>query len=189
MKTLNSLVAQRQAPLRETFRKDPSQALSYKEVHAHYEGKGDPLHSTVRPARFPQVAWDIGIDDKVGGYDDLPNPGHLLCAALAACVDTTVRMLADHMGARIERLDVKVNGDVDVRGCLAMTRSVRPGFRYMNCHLEIELDPAVDPQVAALLVKQAEKLCVTLDTLRHGTPVAVSFELTEPAQTNVAAHA
>lgn len=182
MKTSNSLVAQRQRPLRQAFRKDPTQALSYKEVHTHYRGDGDALHGRVRPAGFPEVSWDFGIDGQVGGYADLPNPGHLLCGALAACLDSTVRMIADHMGVPIERLDVEVKGDVDVRGCLAMTRSVRPGFRYLNCHLDLELDPAADPQLGAKLVQQAEALCVTLDTIRHGTPINVSFNTGEPVQ-------
>ena len=121
------------------------------------------------------------IDDTVGGFDDLPNPGHLLCAALAACMDSTVPMIADRLGVRIERLEVEVNGDADVRGCLGVSRSVRPGFRQMQCRLALELDPGVDPQAGAMLVQQAEKLCVTLDTIRNGTPIAVDFEVTHPA--------
>jgi uncharacterized OsmC-like protein len=182
MKTINSLVARRQDPLRPLYREDPSKALSYKEVRTLYTGGTDAVHGSVLPTGFPEVAWDYGIDEKVGGFDDLPNPGHLLCAALAACMDSTVRMIADRLGARIERLEVEVNGDADVRGCLAMSRSVRPGFRQMQCRLVLELDSAVDPQAGAMLVQQAEKLCVTLDTLRNGTPIAVDFEVSMPAQ-------
>ncbi len=183
MKNTNSLVVRRQAPLRTLYREDPSKALSYKEVRTLYTGATDAVHGKVLPTGFPEVAWDYGIDDTVGGFDDLPNPGHLLCAALAACMDSTVRMIADRLGVRIERLEVEVNGDADVRGCLAMSRSVRPGFRQMQCRLALELDPSADPQVAAMLVQQAEKLCVTLDTIRNGTPIAVDFEVALPAQT------
>ena len=183
MKNAESLVARRQDPLRPLYREDPAKALSYKEVRTLYTGTTDAVHGRIFPTGFPEVAWDYGIDDKVGGFDDLPNPGHLLCAALAACMDSTVRMIADRLGVRIERLEVEVNGDADVRGCLAMSRSVRPGFRQMQCRLALELDPEADPQVGAILVRQAEKLCVTLDTLRNGTPIAVDFEVTHPAHT------
>lgn len=183
MKNPNSLVAGRQGPLRPLYREDPTKALSYKEVRTLYTGATDAVHGTIFPTGFPEVAWDYGIDDKVGGFDDLPNPGHLLCAALAACMDSTVRMIADRLGLRIERLEVEVNGDADVRGCLAMSRSVRPGFRQMQCRLALELDPEADPQVGAMLVQQAEKLCVTLDTLRNGTPIAVDFEVAHRAHT------
>jgi hypothetical protein len=53
----------------------------------------------------------------------------------------------------------------------------------MQCRLALELDPEADPQVGAMFVRQAEKLCVTLDTLRNGTPIAVDFEVTHPAHT------
>ena len=172
MNNPNSLVARRQEPLRPLYREDPSKALSYKEVRTLYTGATDAVHGKVLPTGFPEVAWDYGIDDTVGG-----------CAALAACMDSTVRMIADRLGVRIERLEVEVNGDADVRGCLAMSRSVRPGFRQMQCRLALELDPSADPQVAAMLVQQAEKLCVTLDTIRNGTPIAVDFEVALPAQT------
>ncbi len=181
MKNPNSLVARRQAPLGPLYRDDPAKALSYKEVRTRYTGTTDAVHGTVFPTGFPAVAWDYGIDDTVGGFDDLPNPGHLLCAALAACMDSTVRMIADRLGVGIKRLEVEVNGDADVRGCLAMSRSVRPGFRQMQCRLELELDSGVDPQVGAMLVRQTEKLCVTLDTLRNGTPITVDFEVAHPA--------
>jgi len=183
MKNQNSLVARRQDPLRTLYRQEPTKALSHKEVRTLYTGSTDAVHGRLLPTGFPEVAWDYGIDDTVGGFDDLPNPGHLLCAALAACMDSTVRMIADRLGVRIERLEVEVNGDVDVRGCLAMSPSVRPGFRQMQCRLALQLDPGVDPQVGAMLVRQTEKLCVTLDTLRNGTPIAVDFEVAHPAQT------
>ena len=192
MKNSNSLVTRRQDPLRPLYREDPTEALSYKEVRTLYTGATDAVHGRIFPTGFPEVAWDYGIDDTVGGFDDLPNPGHLLCAALAACMDSTVRMIADRLGVRIERLEVEVNGAADVRGCLAMSRSVRPGFRQMQCRLALELDPEADPQVGAMLVQQAEKLCVTLDTLRNGTPIAVDFEVAHPARTEpeaAAAHA
>ena len=181
MKNPNSLVARRQEPLGSLYREDPTKALSYKEVRTLYTGSTDAVHGRVVPTGFPEVAWDYGIDDKVGGFDDLPNPGHLLCAALAACMDSTVRMIADRLGVRIERLEVEVNGDADVRGCLAMSRTVRPGFRQMQCRLTLELDPGVDPQVGAMLVRQTEKLCVTLDTLRNGTPITVELEVAPAA--------
>ena len=178
MKNPDSLVARRQEPLRQLYREDPTKALSYKQVRTLYTGATDAVHGTVTPTGFPEIAWHYGIDDTVGGFNDLPNPGHLLCAALAACMDSTVRMIADRLGVRIERLEVEVNGDADVRGCLAMSRSVRPGFRQMQCRLALELDPGVDPQVGAMLVQQAETLCVTLDTLRNGTAIAMNFEVT-----------
>lgn len=174
----SSIVATRQAPLRRAYNDDSGQAITVKRVRTVETPTTDALHGTVEAVGFP-VNWEYGIDAKVGGYDDLPNPGHILCAALAGCIDSTVRMIADHLGVPIEHLKVEVAGEVDVRGCLAMDSTVRPGFQGLRCSVQIQTPSSVDERLVRTLLRQTELLCVTLDTLRNGVPV----ELT----TNVAA--
>lgn len=169
----NSNVATRQAPLVATYRQSPEQALSFKCARTVQGPETDPFHGSVALEGYPEVHWDYGIDAKIGGFDDLPNPGHLLCAALAGCMDSTIRMLADHAGVRIEHLEVEVSGDVDVRGCLVVDPSVRMGFRQMHCDVRLELDPSTPSRIAEILLRKAEELCVTLDTLRNGTSITV----------------
>lgn len=60
---------------------------------------------------------------------DAPNPGDMLCGALAACMDSTIRKVADHLGVTLTSLEVKVAAEVDVRGCLAVDRKVPVGFQ------------------------------------------------------------
>ncbi len=175
MNTNTSVVAERQAPLQARFVDHPNEAVAVKRVRTGGSSR-DPLHGSVLPTGFPGSRWDFGIDSKVGGYDDLPNPGHLLCAALAACLDSTIRMLADRVGIELEGMRVDVTGRVDVRGCLAVDRSIRSGFREIGCAVELAADSRVDPRRMSALVEQAERLCVTLDTLREGVPVAVSVQ-------------
>lgn len=83
-----------------------------------------------------------------------------------------------------------VRGDVDVRGCLALEETVHPGFRHLACTVYLEPDPMADPKRVAILTAQAEQLCVTLDTLRNGVPVDVSFDLggSRHPEPNRAAH-
>ena len=45
-------------------------------------------------------------------------PGDVLCAALAACADTTFRLVATQLGLDVEALAVHVQAEVDVRGTL-----------------------------------------------------------------------
>jgi uncharacterized OsmC-like protein len=121
---------------------------------------------------YPPTRWDFGQDAKVGGYDDLPNTGHLLCVALAACQDNVIRMIADHLGVSISHLDVQVTGQVD---CLDIDDQVRVGFSSMDVQVTLETAPGTDDRLVGLLQAMAERLCVNLDTLRHGVPVSVSF--------------
>jgi len=170
----DSIVASRQAPLRARFKQRPTEAITVKRVRTVADDSSDPLHGRVLPVDHNGIEWDFGLDAKVGGYDDLPNPGHLLCAALGACLDSTIRMIADRLDIDLLRLQVDVVGHVDVRGCLAIEDSVRPGFEHISCTVDLEAGPAADPRRVQLLLSQAEHLCVTLDTLRHGVPVDVS---------------
>jgi uncharacterized OsmC-like protein len=71
----------------------------------------------------------LGIHHAVGGYHDAPNPGDLLCAALASCLDSTLRIIAARLGVRLVALEVDVTADVDVRGTLMLDRAVPVGLR------------------------------------------------------------
>ncbi len=172
----SSLVATRQEPLRRLYSESAGDAVTVKRVRTVDRGNSDALHGTVvSMGPFPETVWSYGTDAKVGGDDDLPNAGHILCAALAACMDNIVRMSADLLGVELAGLEVQVTGDVDVRGCMAMDPAVRPGFRGMQCEVFLQPAPGSDPRRVAALGRSAERFCVTLDTLRHGTPVEVRF--------------
>jgi organic hydroperoxide reductase OsmC/OhrA len=92
-----SLIAERQAPLRSRYATHPDDAISTKwaKTSSATVGVDDPFHVDVEFGREHRLSLRLGVDDKVGGLGDLPNPGDLLCAALAACEDGTIRMLAN----------------------------------------------------------------------------------------------
>lgn len=181
--SVQSIVASRQAPLRRVYTDDSDQAITIKRVRTLQTATTDAWHGTIEADDYPGVQWDYGIDAKVGGYDDLPNPGHILCAALAGCVDSTVRMIADHLGVGIEHLEVNVVGEVDVRGCMAMDSTVRSGFQHLRCEIRLQPAPGADERLVRILLNQTEKLCVTLDTLRNGVPVDVETRVGAPSKT------
>lgn len=176
MAAKSSLVADRQAPLRRAYLEDAERALSTKWAATRADAGTDAFHAHVEIGKGFGVFQRLGIDRMVGGDHDLPNPADLLCAALAACEDSTVRMVADLLGVRILDLRVEVTGDVDVRGTLAMDRSVKVGFRSMDCRVYLKVQDAEAPRLAALR-KQAEASCVNLDTLRTGVPLSIDFAI------------
>ncbi len=167
--------------MRTAYGRNPSDAITVKRVRTVQTASTDPVHGSVIPDGFANNVWNYGIDAKVGGLDDLPNPGHVLCAALAACMDSTIRMLAERLGVIFEELEVEIAGDVDVRGCLAMETSVRPGFRELSCNVSCRPATGTDPKTLATIFDHAERLCVTLDTLRHGVSYrGVNQQITQP---------
>ena len=164
---------ERQAPLRKAYVNDPSLAITTKHVVSRQTDDTDTWHGVIGSPQFPGTTWNYGIDAKVGGDDDLPNPGHLLCAALAACLESTTRAMAEHLDIAIAQLDVEIVGDVDARGCLAIDPAVRSGFRHIDVDVRLRAAPGTDPTRLRKLFVLVEELCVTLDTLRNGVPIDV----------------
>ncbi len=115
-----SVVAERQAPLCQLYGAQPHEALTRKTARTSAANipADDPFHGEVEIGQGYGTFLRFGLDRYVGGLHDAPNPGDLLCAALATCVDGALRMIADRLGVRLIALEAEVSGDLDVRGCL-----------------------------------------------------------------------
>ena len=164
-------VQQRQGPLRERYRRVPAEAWINDHARTVNACDEDPFHGTVVPANGGDTALRFGVHRAVGGFHDHPNPGDLLSAALAACFDSTLRMVADHLGIRLKCLDVAVTADCDVRGCLQVDHAVPVGFQRMRCHVRLQPREETDENKLRMLVAVAENCCVVLQTLRNGVTV------------------
>jgi uncharacterized OsmC-like protein len=176
--TSGSAVRRLQQPLRTRYIKDATEAIAFKRVRAVNAPDSDVMHGSVvaTAPEYDHVVWRYGTDRKLGGSHDAPNAGEILCAALAACMDNIVRMLADHLAIELADVQVEVTGDVDVRGCMAIDPAVRPGFRWLAVDTSLKPAAGTDERRLAALTTNAERLCVTLDTLRHGTRVEVRWQ-------------
>lgn len=170
MRCAQSLVLTRQAPLRASYAEQPDKAVIYKRVQTQFREGRDALHGTVVPGAYG-VVWPYGIDRAVGGMHDAPNPGEMLCAALAACQDSTIRMIADILGIVLQELAVEVVGKVDVRGSLMVDRTVPVGFESLECNVSLQAARGTPPELVSKLMQQAERSCINLATLRSGVPV------------------
>jgi uncharacterized OsmC-like protein len=171
-----SLVQQRQDPLRARYRTDPAEARISDGAQTISACGGDPFHGVVVPANGADAPLQFGIHRAVGGFHDYPNPGDLLSAALAACFDSTLRMIADHLGIRLQSLEVKVDAECDVRGCLLVEQTVPVGFQRMRCGVRLETRDPIDEQTIKTLVAAAEHSCVVMQTLRNGVAVQTQVE-------------
>lgn len=176
-----SLVQQRQHPLREHYRSVPADAWISDEAQTVSACGGDPFHGVVVPANGADAPVQFGIHRAVGGFHDNPNPGDLLCAALAACFDSTLRMIADHRGIRLESLEVKVTAKCDVRGCLLVEGAVPVGFQRMRCGVRLQTKDHVDENTINMLLAAAEHSCVVMQTLRSGVAVQTQVETGDAA--------
>ncbi len=170
-------VRELQKPLRERYQKDPESALIKLRVGCGEADLADPLHCEVRPGAQSEIVWRAGAHPAVGGTGDAPCSGDLLLAALAACQETTTRMVAASMSIELEKLDIHVEGDWDARGPHAFT-GAPIGHTAIRCNTHVPIRGDERGERAERLLRSAEKYCVVLDTLRSGVPVESTFELT-----------
>lgn len=168
-----ALARRRQEPLRDRYLAHPHLARiadhARSESHAH-----DPFHGRII-AGDSHAALDFGIHRAVGGDHDGPNPGDLLCAAIAACLDATLRMIAARMGLTLKTLEVEVHAQADVRGCLMIDDRVPAGFQRIDVDVRIEPAEGTDSAQIDTLGAAAERCCVVLATLRSDVPLETKF--------------
>lgn len=167
---------ERQTRIRERYKAQPAAAQIVLEVHSGESDLTDPLHCRIVPDAVPSVSWSSGAHPAVGGEGDVACSGDLLLGALAACQETTIRMVAANMGIELESLQIAIEGDWDPRGTLAMG-DYPIGLTGIRCRASIRLGNEVNQDRAARFLRSAEKYCVVLNTLRRGVPVESSFQI------------
>ena len=164
-----------QAPLRQHYQSSPQDAYVTDRAVTAGTAPNEPFHSSVAPMPEIGVAVPFSVHQAVGGPHDAPTPGDLLCAALAACQESSIRMVANILGVELETLQVEVRAEVDVRGTLAIAKEVPVGFQAIDCQVKLQAKAGTDPQLIERLQHSAEQCCVVLQTLRSPPPVKVKF--------------
>jgi len=172
----------RQDPLRERYRTAPDEARIVDGAKTVMNGSEGPFHVTVVAGDGQGGPWRAGIHRAVGGYHDLPNPGDILCAALASCFHSTLRIIADRLEIPIAHLEVNTQAEVDVRGTLLVDRNVPVGFQKIRCHVRLEPGANVPAEKVRMLRAAVEHSCVVLQTLRNGVPVHMQFDKIQSAE-------
>jgi uncharacterized OsmC-like protein len=174
-----STVRDSQKPLKTRYSDDPSEAIKAYRIRSVAHDLSDPFHARVRSeiGAGAGATFGVAIDPKLGGPGGGPTPGDILLASLAACQDTTVRMIADVMGIGLLELEVTVTGEVDVRGSLMLSRDVPVGFKRIGCTTRITVRPGTPAEATRKLAALAEHCCIIRSTLSSGPKVDSSFDV------------
>ena len=108
-----------QKPLKEQYRADPN--ASRITIRAKGAQTGAPIACSVDIGRAIHQAE---AHKGVGGAGAGACSGDLLLGALAACAQITCQMVAAAMSIPTERIEVTVEGDLDLRGTLGISKEV-----------------------------------------------------------------
>jgi uncharacterized OsmC-like protein len=150
-----------QKPLKEQYRADPS--ASVVTIRAKGSQTDVPVTCSVDIGR---AVYQAEAHKGVGGAGVGAGAcsGDLLLGALAACAQITCQMVAAAMGIPTERIEVTVEGDLDLRGTLGISKEVPVGFESIQLRFDVAAPGATAEQLRALREK-TEQYCVVMQTL------------------------
>ena len=154
-----------QAPLKERYRKDAAEAQIT--LTARASQQDNPTACSVDVGRaVAQAQAHAGV----GGAGTAACSGDLLLGALAACAQLTCQMVATSMGIAAERIEVVVEGDLDLRGTLGLDRTVPAGFAAIRVTFDVDA-PSEPQERIESLVEKTERYCTVLRTLLEPPPI------------------
>jgi uncharacterized OsmC-like protein len=146
-----------QKPLKEQYRNDPD--ASRITIRATGSQSDVPISCSVDLGRAIYQAHK-----GVGGAGAGACSGDLLLGALVACAQITCQMVAAAMGIPTQRIAVTVEGDLDLRGTLGISKEVPVGFENIRLQFDVVAPDATPEQLKGLREK-TEQYCVVMQTL------------------------
>ncbi len=149
-----------QKPLKEQYRIDPG--ASRITLRARGGQTDVPIACSVDLGR---AIYSAEAHSGVGGAGTGACSGDLLLGALAACAQITCQMVAGAMGIATEKIEVTVEGDLDLRGTLGIAKDAPVGFENIRLNFDIVAPAATSEQLRSLQEK-TEQYCVVLRTLQ-----------------------
>lgn len=171
-----SIVHQRHLVLNEKYRKDTTSAWITDSAEVIGINLHDPFRTVVSINDKMKVPFKIGVHKAVGGDHDFPNPGDLLCASLASCFESTIRLISNKL--RIELIETKIyaTAQIDVRGTLMIDKSIPVEFQSMHIDALI-IAKNTNEKLLNTLVNGAKKSCIVYQTIKKGIPITLNTNL------------
>jgi uncharacterized OsmC-like protein len=157
-----------QAPLKQQYRDDPTRALVTLRASGSLDGSG--VSCRVDTAR---AMVEAGLHPATGGTGLQACSGDMLLEALAACAGVTLRAVATSLEIPVRGGTVQVEGDLDFRGTLGVSKEAAVGFQAIRVRFDLDTD-GTEEQLATLL-KLTERYCVVLQTLKSPLQVTASL--------------
>jgi uncharacterized OsmC-like protein len=159
-----------QRPLKDRYRQDPGSSRIT--LTARGSQTDAPIACSVDLGR---AIYEAQAHAGVGGEGSGACSGDLLLGALAACAQITCQMVAAAMGIPTEKIDVTVEGDLDLQGTLGLSKEAPVGFEKIRVKFDVRAPRATAEQLSALQAK-TEQYCVVMQTLQRPPKIENSWK-------------
>ncbi|MDI3462485.1 MAG: hypothetical protein OJF50_001306 [Nitrospira sp.] len=104
------------------------------------------------------------------GKDQGANPVEYVLHALAACLTTSLVYHAAARGIKVESVESKLEGDLDLRGFLGISGQVRRGYQSVRVNVTIKSDASAEQ------LEELTKFSPVYDILSNPVPVSIQIE-------------
>ncbi len=108
------------------------------------------------------------------GEDRGANPVEYALAALAGCLTTSLIYHAAARGIKIDEVESKFEGDLDLHGFLGLSEGVRNGYEGIRVTFKIDAD--ISDEEKEELIQLAKKRSPVFDIVSNPVPVSVQLE-------------
>lgn len=180
--TINGVNTERMGATVQAVQKDPALAtFRFRASNAWIHGGhnrstiksfyGAGGEDTVRTGAFVVDAAEPPV---LLGEDQAPNPAEYVLHALAACLTTSLVYHAAARGIRIESLESELEGDLNLRGFLGLSREVRKGFQQIRAKFTVKSDATKEQ------LEELTKFSPVYDTIANPVPVSISIKTERP---------
>ena len=132
-----------------------------------------PLYGELQIGSWDKITMPVGVHAAVGGESDYPIPGDILCGAIAACLDSTIRIIASRVRVKLKTLSVEVKGTVDVRGTLLIEKTVPVRFQKFDIRVQMQAGLVVPGMVLEKILRAAERSCVVVQSLSKDIEIEI----------------
>ena len=106
------------------------------------------------------------------GTDAGPTPVEWVLHALASCLMAGVANIASARGIALRRVEAIVEGDIDLRGILGLSKEVRNGYQNIRVHFDIDGDAS--RAELEQIVMQSKARSAVFDIVTKGVPILVA---------------
>lgn len=157
-----------QEPLKRKYAEDPDAALVTLKARSKV---GEGITCKVETGK---AMAEAGLHPATGGDGLSACSGDMLLEALAACAGVTLGAVATAIDFNLEEAAVSVEGDLDFRGTLSVSKEAPVGFKSIR--VAFELQTPEQAERIDTLIKLTERFCVVYQTLVHGNDIDVSVK-------------
>lgn len=108
------------------------------------------------------------------GKESAPSPVEYLMHALVTCVTTSLVYHAAAKGIRLQEVESRAEGEIDLHGFLGLDDNVRRGYKNLKIKFRIKAD--VPDEQLEELCQLGPTYSPVFDSLTRGVPVEVSLD-------------